>query len=119
RRRPRLVRLYHLLSLDNRRETPVRYRTPRHAVRQRRGHRAGAAPPRMALPARCRREFRRLRPRISRRLFRSISTLNTMRKQLDRSEIIDEIVEETTITEPQLRLAFDLLAQKIARGLAE
>jgi|SRR5690606_34143084 len=42
-----------------------------------------------------------------------------MRKQLDRSEIIDEIVEETNLTEPQLKLAFDLLAQKIARGLAE
>lgn len=42
-----------------------------------------------------------------------------MRQQFDRSEIIDEIVEETNLTEPQLKLAFDLLAQKIARGLAE
>lgn len=42
-----------------------------------------------------------------------------MRQQLDRSEIIEEIAAETNLTEPQLRLAFDLLAQKIARGLAE
>lgn len=42
-----------------------------------------------------------------------------MRQQLDRSEIIAEIVEETDLTEAQLRLAFDLLAQKIARGLGE
>lgn len=42
-----------------------------------------------------------------------------MRQQLDRSEIIEEIAAETTLTETQLKLAFDLLAEKIARGLAE